>query len=188
MPTLNAARHLARSLAPLVPAVADGLVRELVVADGGSTDETASIAEAVGARIVVATQGRAAQLIAGAAAAKSDWLLFLHAETALDDNWAAGAARFIAQPENRLRAAVFRYVRDGDGFDARMASLWIGLLRLGVASPHGDQGLLMSRAFYDSLGGYRDLPVAEDVDLLRRIGRRRLQLLKARAVTLPRDR
>lgn len=183
MPTLNAAPHLARSLAPLVSGVADGVVRELVIADGGSTDDTLTIAEGVGAQIVASARGRGAQLIAGAAAAKSPWLLFLHADTALSDNWGEEVARFMARADGAMRAAVFRFAFDDSSFSAGVVTFWVGVRNRALALPYGDQGLLVSRAFYDALGGYRDLPLMEDVDLVRRIGRARLQMLNARAVT-----
>jgi len=183
MPTFNAAPHLARSLAPLVPAVADGLVRELIVSDGGSNDDTIAIAEGVGARIVTGRRARGAQLIAGAAAAKASWLLFLHADTALADDWCADAARFLAQPENGMRAGAFRFAFDDSSFGAHVVTFWVAVRNRMLALPYGDQGLLISRAFYDSLGGYRDLPLMEDVDFVRRIGRARLLMLNAHAVT-----
>lgn len=183
MPTLNAAPHLARSLSPLVPAVADGLVRELVVSDGGSTDDTLAIAEEVGARLVTGARGRGAQLIAGAAAARAPWLLFLHADTALEGLWIDAVSRFIARPENVLRAAAFHFAFDDASVGARLVTFWVGVRNRVFALPYGDQGLLMSRALYDALGGYRALPLMEDVDMVRRIGRARLHLLDSRAVT-----
>lgn len=183
MPTLNAAPHLARSLAPLVPAVADGLVRELIISDGGSTDGTVPIAEEVGARVVTGASGRGAQLVAGAAAARAPWLLFLHADTALDEGWTRDAARFIADPRNASRAAAFRFAFDDASFGAQFVTFWVHARNRTLALPYGDQGLLISRLFYDALGGYRDLPLMEDVDIVRRIGGKRLQILPARAVT-----
>jgi rSAM/selenodomain-associated transferase 2 len=183
MPTLNAAPHLARSLAPLVPAVADGLVRELIISDGGSTDDTVAIAEEVGARVTKGVTGRGAQLIAGAAAARAPWLLFLHADTALDDGWTSDAARFIADRRNASRAAAFRFAFDDVSLGAQIVTFWVGARNRALALPYGDQGLLISRAFYDAVGGYRDLPLMEDVDIIRRIGGARLRLLPARAVT-----
>ncbi len=183
IPTLDAAPHLARALAPLVPAVAEGLVRELVISDGGSRDDTLAIADGVGARIVEGPKGRGRQLIAGAAAARGDWLLFLHADTALEDTWVRDAARFIDATRDRARAAAFRFAFDDDAPAARRAAWWVDLRCRALALPYGDQGLLISRAFYDALGGYRDLDLMEDVDLVRRIGRARLTMLSARAVT-----
>lgn len=121
------------------------------------------------------------QLIAGAAVAKADWLLFLHADTALDEAWLGETQRFIAAGGER--AAAFTLAFDDDAFGARWVAFWArqraGVLKL----PYGDQGLLISKSLYNAIGGFRDLPLMEDVDIVRRIGARRLHILRAKAVT-----
>lgn len=185
IPTFNSEGELARSLAALVPGVVDGVVQEVIIADGGSTDETPQIADAVGAKFVSVARGRGAQLAEGARAAKGDWLLFLHADTVLEHDWHREAERFMQEMVRspRPRAAAFRFALDDRGARPRyleaMVSLRCALLRL----PYGDQGLLIARAHYESLGGFRDLPLMEDVDLVGRIGRRDLCFLRSRAVT-----
>src|SRR5882762_2154049 len=87
IPTLDAARSLPATLAALDPARSRGLVGEIIIADGGSVDGTVAIAEAAGVRVVRSSRGRGAQLAAGAAAARGEWLLFLHADTRLDPSW-----------------------------------------------------------------------------------------------------
>ncbi|MDH3228992.1 MAG: TIGR04283 family arsenosugar biosynthesis glycosyltransferase [Alphaproteobacteria bacterium] len=183
IPTLNAAAWLRRSLPPLADFGALDLIREAILADGGSTDETAAIAEAAGARLVRGETGRGLQLAAGAAAARGDWLLFLHADTVLQPGWDTVVRGFIESPANAGRAAYFRFALD----DARIAArriAWLTNLRCRVLGlPYGDQGLLIARDFFNELGGYAPLPLMEDVDLVRRIGRRRLAMLDAVAVT-----
>ena len=102
IPTLDAEASLTATLAALAEARA--LLREIIVADGGSRDQTVAIAEAAGARVVVAPRGRGAQLAAGAAVAEGDWLCFLHADTRPEPGWAAEVARFIGDARNRERA------------------------------------------------------------------------------------
>jgi rSAM/selenodomain-associated transferase 2 len=183
IPTLNAERHLPRALAPLVEGVARGLVKQVIVSDGGSTDETLTVADAAGCDVVTGERGRGRQLRAGAKIAKGKWLLFLHADTVLGPEWAAEAERFIAEPQARWRAAAFRLAFDDASTAARRVAFWAGLRASVLKLPYGDQGLLISRFLYDALGGYADIPLMEDVDLVRRIGRKRLVLLRAEAVT-----
>lgn len=185
IPTLNGERTLVRVLAALVPAAVDGLVCEVIVADGGSGDATLEIAEAAGCGIVRTTRGRGNQLAEGARAARGRWLLFLHADTVPGEGWIDDVRRFIEHAEHgaRAQAAAFRFALDAPGTKARLLE-WIVAARCAtVALPYGDQGLLLSRQLYDSLGGFRPIPLMEDVDLVRRIGRHRLALLSSRAVT-----
>src|SRR3569832_899947 len=87
IPTANAGRLLPRCFDSLIPAAVRGVVREVIVADAGSSDSTLEIADAAGAHIVHAKMGRGNQMAEGAASARSDWLLFLHPETALEPGW-----------------------------------------------------------------------------------------------------
>lgn len=183
IPALDAAEHLPRTLAPLVHGVAAGVVRQVIVADGGSSDDTRAIADAAGCDWVDGGAARAKQLRAGVAAAKGKWLLFLHPDTILDDAWVGEAERFMAAPQARMRAGVFKLGLDDDSGAARRALFWSRLRTQWLKAPRGDQGLLISRFLYDALGGYADLPAEEDVEFIRRIGPARLVLLKAEAVT-----
>lgn len=191
IPTLNAARRLPATLAALAPASISGLVREVVVSDGGSTDETAAIADAAGARIVVGEKGRGGQLARGAAAARGEWRLFLHADTVLGEDWPDEAARLIASGE--VRAGVFTLKFDAARGSASVAAAAVAagaMIRTRLfASPYGDQGLLISKRLYESIGGYRAMPLFEDVDIIDRLirakGRKSLVVLKSTAATSP---
>ena len=135
----------------------------------------------------VPAENRGAQMADGAATAKGDWLLFLHPETALEPGWEMEAESFISQAEmERPRAAVFRFALDDFGGEARRAEAKAALRTALFALPYGDQGLLIPKRLYKKLGGYRALADQEDADLVRRIGRRRLVSLRARAVNVAR--
>jgi len=186
IPTLNAEASLGETLSSLVPAAVDGLVGEVIIVDAGSTDRTLDIADGAGADIVASETGRGAQLMAGAQRARFPWLLFLNADTYLDAGWERDANFHMERVDSGRRAASaasFRFVLDDEGVMARaletMASLRTGLVKL----PYGEQGLLISRALYDEVGGFRALRALEDMDIARRLGRRRLAVLNARAVT-----
>lgn len=180
-PALDVEATLGRTIAAL--AEAGSLVREAIVVDGGSADATIAVAERAGARVISSGRGRGRQLAAGAAAASGPWLLFLHADTELEPGWSEEAEAFISAPVNRFRAAAFRFVLDDPGPPARRIERLVAWRCRRFGLPYGDQGLLVSRAFYGRLGGYRPLPLMEDVDLVRRIGAGRLDILNTAAVT-----
>jgi len=177
IPALDAAEWIG----PCIVAVRDA--DEIVVADGGSTDGTAAIAERNGARLVRSPPGRGIQLAAGAAAARGDWLLFLHSDTRLAPGWRDSADRHMARRDGK--AACFRFRLDAGEWQARLVEAVVALRVRLLGLPYGDQGLLVSRSLYDEAGGYRPLPLMEDVDLVRRIGAPRLERLEVAALTSP---
>jgi rSAM/selenodomain-associated transferase 2 len=186
IPTLNAQERLAFSFNSLIPAAIEGIVSEVIVADGGSSDSSERIADAAGATFLKCAAGRGGQLRAGAQAARGRWLLFLHADTALEPGWEIEATNFIRDVEHGERAdsaAAFRFALDDRGFKPRYLELAVAMRCAVLRMPYGDQGLLISRNLYDSIGGFRPIPLMEDVDLLRRLGRGRIAMLDARAVT-----
>jgi rSAM/selenodomain-associated transferase 2 len=183
IPTLNAAQHLPRTLQALGAGKTAGIVKEVIVVDGGSEDETLAIAGAAGCIIVKSECGRAKQLRAGADAAKGKWLLVLHADTALATGWAEETERFIAAPQSRKRAAVYKLAFHDASPQAKRVVFWARLRSRVIKLPYGDQGLLISRFFYDGLGGYPDVQLMEDVEIIRHIGPKRLALLETQAVT-----
>ncbi len=187
IPTVNSERLLPRCFDSLITAAVRGVVRDVIVCDAGSADATLAIADAAGAHIVHGRKGRGLQLAQGVAAAKSDWLLFLHPETALEPGWEAEAESFISQAAmERPRAAVFRFALEDFGGEARRAEFKAVLRTSLFALPYGDQGLLIPKRLYQKIGGYRALADMEDADMVRRIGRRRLVSLRARAVNVAR--
>ncbi len=177
IPALNAAQTLAATLASLEGS------DEVIVADGGSSDATRELAAARATRIVITPAGRGQQLAAGADAALGDWLLFLHADTTLEKDWKRAVDSFVTDPANRNRAATFRFALDDESVEARRLERLVAWRAETLALPYGDQGLLIEREFYRALGGFRPMPLMEDVDLIRRVGRHRLVTLPISART-----
>jgi hypothetical protein len=187
--TKNSEAELVHALSALVPAAAEGVVREVVIVDGGSTDNTEMVADAAGccwASRAGAT--RSERLAHGVSLARrGDWLLFLRPETLLESGWHHEAQAFVeraARAQNGPRtAASFRLRYEAFGMGARISETIAALRSQLLGMPYGNQGLLISRSFYQKLGGHRPLPELEDLDIAKRIGRGRLVFLRAAAVS-----
>lgn len=188
IPTLNAATTLPATLESLIPAAVQGLVREVLIVDGGSTDATLKIADGYGAATISGGPLRADCLTLGAQKARFSWLLFINPDCALDPGWEREADHLIGKIEDGNRtpaAAVFRFALDDTGIEPRTTEClarWSAAL-MGLS--HAEQGLLIPRTLYNDVGGFKSYPLLEDVDLSRRIGRRRLTTLRTTAVSNP---
>jgi rSAM/selenodomain-associated transferase 2 len=182
IPTLNEARDLPSLLQDLHRL---GVPTEIVVADGGSRDETAAVAARHGARAVTVPRGRASQMNAGAAAAQAPWLCFLHADVRMPAPARRELERVVEQ--NRAQAAVWSLAIDAVGMWPRVME-WGARVRDRLGGlPYGDQGLLVRRDLFAALGGYPAIPVMEDVALIRALRRRaRVDRLRAPLVVSPR--
>ncbi len=183
VPTLDEARRLPGLLTDL------GHLRiswELVVSDGGSTDGTVDLARQGGARVVTAPPGRASQLMAGARATAAPWLLFLHADSRVPTD-AVGALEDFLHSAGEDEAAYFEFALEGDGRFWRFLERGQRLRERALGLVYGDQGLVVSRAAFDAVGGYPSWPIMEDVGILERLRKvSRIRRLPACVVTSPR--
>ncbi|MFU1478089.1 TIGR04283 family arsenosugar biosynthesis glycosyltransferase [Roseovarius sp. C7] len=177
IPTLEAGAVLPACAAALFEGVEAGLIRELLISDGGSSDATAQIAEEIGAELVTGPASRGGQLRRGAAAARGDWLLILHADTRLSAGWTVAVAEAMASG----RPGYFRLRFDARGLAPRLVAGWANLRARVFGLPYGDQGLLIPRQTYEAAGGYPDIPLMEDVALVRKLPR--LTPIDAEALT-----
>lgn len=182
IPVLNEARELPRLLQDL--RCLQQLTRlNIIVVDAGSEDQTVAAGLAGGARVLRAARGRARQLNAGAAASCDEWILFLHADSRLDVHARRVLAFALREPAS-LQAAVFRYAVDLSPVWKRMLELAQALREALWGLPYGDQGLLIRRECFASVGGYPDVPIMEDVAIIRALRRRvRIERLPARILT-----
>lgn len=156
---------------------------EVVVVDGGSTDGTTEVAEIAGVRLITSARGRGAQMRAGGEAASKSWVLFWHADTQPQPGWVPLVEAFMRNPDNEFRAAYFRLALNDSNPSARRVEAMANWRAKTLGLPYGDQGLLISKSYYDHLGGYKPLVLMEDVDLVSRIGAKRLTQLETAAVT-----
>jgi rSAM/selenodomain-associated transferase 2 len=180
IPTLQAENTLDATLTALE---ASEMGAQMIISDGGSTDATCEIAGNFGAEIVDAPRGRGSQLAAGAKAATQPWLLFLHADTKLGKAWQIEVQNFIKAESEPHCAAVFKFALDDPSPAARRLEKIVAWRCRWFGLPYGDQGLLISREHYDEIGGYAGLLLFEDVDIIRRIGRRHIRYLDTPATT-----
>ena len=181
IPTYNAAHCLGKALDCVAT------FGNVIVSDGGSNDATNDIAKEYGATLIKSAKGRGSQLKAGFEAATTDWLLFLHADTLLDQEAIAAVHRFVQVPDNHQRVGYFRFKLDDDSPQALKLEETVAWRCERFTLPYGDQGLLIHRDFLEALGGYAAIPIMEDVELVRRItktyGENALINLEADAVT-----
>ena len=177
--THESERTLVPTLAALVPGATAGLLGEVIVADAGSRDATAEIADIAGCRIISSDAPLGARLKAAAASTRTPWLMFLRAGCVPEPGWIVAADAFMQATDaldGAARAAVFRPPVAADLLRPGLSEV-IALLRValgGGARP--EQGLLIARRFYDQLGGHPAQAEAEAA-LLRRLGRRRITML-----------
>lgn len=120
-------------------------------------------------RVVFAPRGRASQMNAGADEARGDWLLFLHADSSLPDHWQA--AILVAAEQPGVVGGSYRLALDSDDWRARLIEAGVRARVRLLDLPYGDQALFVRRDVFNAFGGYRDLPLMEDVDLVRRLTR-----------------
>ena len=194
IPTLNEAATLPHLLADL--AAQEGVDLEVLISDGGSTDGNAKLVDAELARlglsgtVLEGVSGRGRQLNRGAAAARGEWLLFLHADSRLPDPSALSASLASLLKAGPRVAGHFalRFAPPAGG--AKLCYRYCELkARLDLPGTiHGDQGFLLRTDFFKELGGFReDLPVLEDTLLAEQIRARGVwQLLPADIITSPR--
>ena len=182
IPTLNEARRLPLLLADLARWTDEA---QIIVVDGGSRDGTRQTAALAGVKTLNSPeQGRGQQLIEGMAAARHNWTLVLHADSRLPLRWCRAVQQVMQSPQARLDAWYFDFQVEDRG-----PMLWLlercVALRSGLGQrPYGDQGLLIHRTVYAASGGYRPIPLMEDLDLVERIARHhRLRRLRCPLVT-----
>jgi glycosyltransferase involved in cell wall biosynthesis len=173
IPTHDSERALVPTLAALFPGVMAGVVREVIVADGGSTDETEQVADIAGCRFIASTEPLGARLKAASASVRGTWLMFLRAGAVPGANWVDEVIAFVEQSGLRDQQHAAAFAAGGGPFTAALRRL-PGLL------PSPSQGVIIAKSLYDSLGGHRGAAAEAETDLLRRIGRRRLITLRTK--------
>jgi rSAM/selenodomain-associated transferase 2 len=166
IPTLNEARAIGATLDALSRVRG---IAEVIVVDGGSSDDTPAIAGANGARVIACERGRGRQLQCGANAAHGEILWFVHADTFAPPESVERIRNALRDP--RIAAGNFSLRFDGNTRPARVLTrLYPHFRKLGLL--YGDSGIFVRRSVYEDSGGFQCYPIFEDLDLLRRVKRR----------------
>ncbi len=173
IPTLNEAHNLP-ALQPLL-----GIVRECIVVDGGSTDDTSKVARSLGFQVEECAEGRGPQLNLGAACASAPLLLFLHADTQLPPDFPHAVTNCMANPAAMVGA--FRLKVEGGGIVMRAIVRGANLRARFLQLPYGDQALFLRKEVFTELGGFPELPIMEDYVFVRKAKKR------GKVVTLPQE-
>lgn len=163
IPTYNEEKTVSQTL----DQVHGGNVWEVIVVDGGSTDQTREIARKQGATIIESPPGRARQLTAGASVATGDTLLFLHADTSLPFGFADYISNVLNNPS--VSAGAFRLIIDAEGFSFRLIEKMVNIRSYIRQMPYGDQAIFVTADVFHEVGGFQNLPIMEDYALIKRL-------------------
>ncbi len=175
-------RNEAENIGSLLPALLAIPRLELLVVDGSSTDSTAEVAGALGAKVLTTPPGRAIQMNAGAEAARGDILLFLHCDTRLPNGFSEQVIDTLRQPG--ISAGAFTLAINGKGWGLRLIEILANFRSRFLQMPYGDQGIFVTAARFHSVGAYPLQPIMEDFELMRRLKRKgRVRILPLRATT-----
>lgn len=176
IPTLNVATKIGPCLSALSEALTEGLITEVIFADGGSTDDTCDIAEDVGATFLPCPIGRGTQMATAAREARGEWLLFIHADSVLDTGWTGHIRSWLKQKH----AGYFYLKFDESSLPAKTVGTWANFRARVFTLPYGDQGLLIRAKLYRDIGGHPEIPLMEDVAIAKTL----LRQLKPIPVTI----
>jgi rSAM/selenodomain-associated transferase 2 len=170
IPTLNEAGNLKAAIPTVVytnTANQHSTNIEVIVVDGGSQDDTVAIAQSLGVKFILSDPGRAAQMNAGALAAKGEILVFLHADTHLPAGFDVMIRTALQQPGTV--AGAFALQIDASLGGLRWVEKGVNWRSRFLQMPYGDQAIFLTKAIFQQIGGFPELPIMEDFELMRRL-------------------
>ena len=182
IPVLNEAVTIEKTLDRLK----DNPNIEIIVVDGGSSDRTIDLAKKMGVTVItVSNLGRASQMNAGAAIAKGDYLLFLHVDTQLPANYPELVIDTLSQPQ--VIAGAFELAIGGAAKSLRLVEILVKMRSHWFSLPYGDQAIFLTKKVFTEIGGFPDLPIMEDFELIQRLKRQgKIAIAPAQVITSPR--
>lgn len=180
IPALNEEMHLARCIGSIR---SEGFSEEIIVADGGSNDRTKEIASGYhGVRLLASAKGRGSQMNTGSRVATGDILLFLHADTILEQGWSKELCS--ALENHSFVGGAFSFCIDNPSSKYRLVEAWVRMRCRIFNLPYGDQAIFIRKHIFQKLGGYKEIPLMEDVDIISRMKELgKISVLRKKAVT-----
>jgi len=154
---------------------------EIILVDGGSKDNTVNIAQEIGVEVITVTGGRSTQMNAGANIAQGNILLFLHVDTLLPPNFNHLVRQTLKQPQ--VIAGAFELAIDGREKSLRWVEILVKLRSHLFSLPYGDQAIFITKQIFVEIGGFADLPIMEDFELIQRLKQRGKIAITSAAVT-----
>ena len=179
IPTYNSERTINNTLNILTK-----IFKNIIVVDGQSNDLTRKICNKYNIKLfTLKNNNRGIQLNLGSENVFTNWILFLHADSIIKNTATEEIEKFISTDENKYKAATFKLKFDQVNIYAFLLSKVVTFRSKYFKLPYGDQGLLISKAFYNKIGGYKNLPIMEDVEIIRNVGFRNIKILNSYIIT-----
>ena len=182
IPTLNAENTISDLIKSL-----NNKFYEIIIVDGNSSDRTVEICKKYTSKICYSQPSRGIQMHLGSTISNSAWILFLHSDSILDKNCIDQIKHFINNFKNINKAGVFKLRIDHNYFLARIIEKFANTRSRLLGLPYGDQGLLISKKFYNKIGGFSPLSIMEDVCIIRTIGSKNVIILDSYIKTSPKN-
>ncbi|MEH2109824.1 TIGR04283 family arsenosugar biosynthesis glycosyltransferase [Nostoc sp.] len=165
IPAINEAENIKKAIAT----TQSSINIEVIVVDGGSSDDTVAIAQSLNVKVISSSPGRAVQMNAGAVAASGEILLFLHADTRLPTGFDEMIRTALQQPG--IVAGAFKLRIDASLLSLRWVEWGVNVRSHFYQMPYGDQAIFLTKEVFQQIGGFPELPIMEDFELMRRLKR-----------------
>ena len=178
IPTYNAEKTINTTLSIL-----KNKIKNIIIIDGKSKDQTREICRKYNTQLFTSKRNRGLQLNLGAEKVVTNWIFFLHADSILDNSAIEEIYAFISNDKNEYKAASFKLKFDQKNIYSFFLSKIVIFRSKYLKLPYGDQGLIISKVFYNKIGGFKALPIMEDVEIIRNIGFKNIKILNSYIVT-----